>query len=90
MTALLLKSANASRPGNRQWDADDYDVRDDGGRVVGRIMKHPQAPKDQPWFWTIVDGIPPSIENSRRCGDTRGSDGRLQDAVVGNRKGTVR
>jgi hypothetical protein len=26
----------------------------DGGRVIGRIMLHPQAPEDQPWFWTIT------------------------------------
>jgi hypothetical protein len=23
-------------------------------KVVGRIMLHPQAPKDLPWFWTIT------------------------------------
>ena len=34
----------------------DYDVRlgDAGGAVIGRIMRHPQAPEDQPWFWTIT------------------------------------
>ena len=46
---LTLKQANASRCGDH-WSLDDYDVRDESGRVVGRIMLHPQAPKDQPWF----------------------------------------
>jgi hypothetical protein len=63
MTTLLLKSANASRGGGIEWDPDDYDVHDEVGRVIGRIMRHPQAPKDQPWFWTIVQGIPPAIDS---------------------------
>jgi hypothetical protein len=42
-------------PGN---PADDYEVFD------SRIMRHPQAPKDQPWFWTITAReIPPSVHN---------------------------
>jgi hypothetical protein len=61
MTTLLLKPANKSRGGD--WGPDDYDVRDEAGRVVGRIMLHPQAPKDQPWFWTIVEGIPPATDS---------------------------
>jgi hypothetical protein len=59
---LTLIRASKSRGGDH-WSPDDYDVRDDAGRVVGRIMLHPQAPKDQPWFWTIVEGIPHSIHN---------------------------
>jgi hypothetical protein len=32
--------------------------------LVGRIMLHPQAPKDQPWFWMITAReIPPSVHN---------------------------
>jgi hypothetical protein len=39
-------------------------VRDSHGKVVGRIMRHPQAAKDQPWFWTIVAReIPLSVHN---------------------------
>lgn len=70
-TTLVLIRANKSRGG--QWDADDYDVRDEAGRVVGRIMRHPQAPKDQPWFWTLVDGIKPSstIMDTRRHASKR-------------------
>lgn len=59
---LILIRANASRGGDF-WPDDDYDVRDDGRRVIGRIMLHPQAPAGSPWFWTIVQGIPPSIQN---------------------------
>ena len=43
-----------------------YDVRlgDASGGVVGRIMRHPQAPEDQPWFWTITaPEQPPSVYN---------------------------
>jgi hypothetical protein len=43
MIGLTLFSASKSRGG--QWDEDDYDARDGAGRVVSRIMKHPQAPK---------------------------------------------
>jgi len=35
-------------PGN---PADDYEVFDSNRRVVGHIMRHPQAPEDCPWFW---------------------------------------
>jgi hypothetical protein len=58
-------SARKSR-GADHWDKDDYDVRlgDRSGPVVGRIMRHPQAPEDQPWFWTITAGEqPPSVYN---------------------------
>ena len=45
-------------------DKDDYDVHDSHGKIVGRIMLHPQAPKNQPWFWTIVAReILPSVHN---------------------------
>jgi hypothetical protein len=54
-TQLVLVSARKSRVGDH-WDKDDYDVRlgDASGPVVGRIMRHPQAPEEQPWFWTIT------------------------------------
>src|SRR5262249_32314102 len=32
---------------------DDYDVCD-GDKVVGRIVRHPQAPMEAPWFWVII------------------------------------
>ncbi|MGB8068595.1 MAG: hypothetical protein WCF38_12985, partial [Pseudolabrys sp.] len=48
-------------------DRDDYDVRlgDASGAVIGRIMRHPQAPDgDQPWFWTVTAREqPPSVYN---------------------------
>ena len=62
VATLTLIRASKSRGGDH-WSPDDYDVRDESDRVVGRIMLHPQAPKDQPWFWTIVEGIPLSIHN---------------------------
>ena len=54
-TQLFLVSARKSR-GADHWDKDDYDVRlgDASGPGVGRIMRHPQAPEEQPWFWTIT------------------------------------
>jgi hypothetical protein len=60
---FVLVSARKSRGGD-WWALDDYDVQDSHGKVVGRIMLHPQAPKDQPWFWTITAReIPPSAHN---------------------------
>ena len=59
MAMLTLIRANKSRGGSR-WD---YDVLD-GDRLVGRITLHPQAPKDQPWFWTITArGRKPSMQD---------------------------
>jgi hypothetical protein len=26
-------------------------------------MRHPQAPKAEPWFWTIVQGIKPALDS---------------------------
>ena len=32
--------------------------------VVGRVMLHPQASKEEPWFWTVTaQRQPPSPEN---------------------------
>ena len=38
---------------NRGGGDDDFDVRD-GDRVIGRIVRHPQAPNEAPWFWAIT------------------------------------
>jgi hypothetical protein len=48
LNQFVLVSARKSRGG--EWLSDAYDVRNSHGKVVGRIMLHPQAPKDQPWF----------------------------------------
>ena len=32
---------------------DDYDVYN-GDKVIGRIVRHPQAPMEAPWFWAIT------------------------------------
>ena len=64
---LVLVSARKSR--GDHWAKDDYDVRlgEANGAVVGRIMRHSQAPQAQPWFWTITAREqPPSVYN---CGD---------------------
>ena len=62
---LVLVSARKSR-GEDHWDKDDYDVRlgDASGAVCGRILRNPQAPQAQPWFWTITAREePPSVYN---------------------------
>jgi hypothetical protein len=42
---------------------DDYVVLE-GGRVVGRILLHPQGPEGRPWFWSITAmDHPPSVYN---------------------------
>jgi hypothetical protein len=63
LNQFVLVKARKSR-GDDHWSPDDYDVRDSHGTVVGRIMLHPQARKDRPWFWTITAReIPPSAHN---------------------------
>jgi hypothetical protein len=43
--------------------SDDYVVLD-GGRVIGRILLHPQGPECRPWFWSITAiEYPPSVYN---------------------------
>lgn len=47
----------------RFGEENDYVVLD-GGRVLGRIVLHPQAPPECPWFWTITDpDLTPSVAN---------------------------
>ena len=65
MSTLLLVRANKSRGGGH-WREDDYDVRADDGRVVGRIMLHPQAPSGgRSWFWTCTARYGPKFPNDR-------------------------
>ena len=60
---LLLVKASGTRDG--EWSTpDDYDVCDRAGKVLGRIMRHPQAPDIHPWLWTITAReILPSFHN---------------------------
>jgi hypothetical protein len=55
MKTLTLKKTASHYGGD--WSDNDYLVLNDG-QVVGRILLHPQAPKDQPWFWTITARAP--------------------------------
>jgi len=68
---VLIK---ASKSLGGAWADDDYIVRDRARNVVvGRIMLHPQAPKGQPWLWTITAReIPESVHN-RGYSTTRAS-----------------
>jgi hypothetical protein len=50
--ALTLVPATMIR-GGIDWSDSDYEVRD-GDKVIGRIILNPQAPKEAPWFWTII------------------------------------
>jgi hypothetical protein len=55
-TIFTLVRTDKSRGGGD----DDYDVCD-GDKVIGRIVRHPQAPMEAPWFWVIVaEGFTPS------------------------------
>ena len=42
---------------------DDYEVLDENRHPIGRIMLHPQAPQNQPWFWTITARFPQSTHD---------------------------
>src|SRR5215510_12938172 len=48
-TTFVLVRTNKSRGGGD----DDYDVCD-GEKVIGRIVRHLQAPKKAPCFWAII------------------------------------
>jgi hypothetical protein len=60
---------------NRGGGDDDFDVRD-GDRVIGRIVRHPQAPKEAPWFWAIT------AEGHKESLVDRGYAASREDAVL--------
>jgi hypothetical protein len=47
-TFTLVRTDNSRGGGD-----DDYDVCD-GDKVIGRIVRHPQAPMEAPGFWVII------------------------------------
>ena len=47
---LILMRATGGRPAT-----DDYDIWDDKGRDVGRVIRTANSPKEQPWFWTVTE-----------------------------------
>lgn len=53
---FILKHASKSGPSGKR-SADDYDVVDrdqHGEKIVGRILRSPQAPPGHPWSWSIT------------------------------------
>ena len=55
-TTFTLVRTNKSRGGGDV----DYDVCD-GDKIIGRIVRHPQAPMETPWYWVIIaEGLSPS------------------------------
>jgi len=78
---FVLIKASRSRGGVY----DDYIVHDRARNVVvGRIMLHPQAPKDKPCSCTIIARVSPPISlQPRAFNNTRTGDGGFQGTVVG-------
>ena len=68
---FTLTRANKNRGGGD----DDFDVRD-GDRVIGRIVRHPQAPDKAPWFWAIT------AESRKPLPTDRGYAASRDDAMV--------
>jgi hypothetical protein len=46
---ILVHAASGRRT------SDDYDIWDDKGRVVGRVLRAANSPKEQPWFWIVTE-----------------------------------
>ena len=56
--------------GSRLATTDDYDIWDDKGRVVGRILRAANSPKEQPWFWIVTKPAMP-VAHDRGYAATR-------------------
>ena len=46
---ILVHAASGRRT------SDDYDIWDNKGRVVGRVFRAANSPKEQPWFWIVAE-----------------------------------
>jgi hypothetical protein len=78
-TTFTLVRTDKSRGGGD----DDYDVCD-GDKVIGRIVRHPQAPI--PWFWVIVaEGFTPSWLMDRGYAVSREGIGGISSAMDSQR-----
>ena len=77
MVSLILKKTGMhyARPSSDS----DYVVLYDG-QVVGRIMLHPRAPPDRPWFWSVtaLDDPPPDSHGYSTSREKAMTDFRLQ------------
>jgi hypothetical protein len=71
---LILVHATSGRP-----TTDDYDIWDDKGRVVGRVFRAANSPKEQPWFWTVT-------ERAMRVPTDRGYTATREEAMAAFRR----
>ncbi len=77
----LIRKNTANHYGKPDWGENDFVVLDNG-QVVGRIMLHPQAPKAQPWMWTITAcDMPPSTHNHGYAGSLDDCQSEIQSSV---------
>lgn len=58
---------------------DDYDIWDDKGRVVGRVFRAANSPKEQPWFWIVT-------ERAMRVPTDRGNAATREEAMAAFRR----
>ena len=75
---LVLVNATNDSPGAKR-SHHDYDIWDDKGKIVGRVFRAANAPKDQPWFWI-------GTERGARMPTDRGYAATREDAMAAFRR----